>query len=573
MVFGIFAIGIGSGYVLDRVRTRTIQKASVADAIKNAPTDTETQTDQTTTTTNTVLTLSSLPEVKLIFTGDMLIDSSIKSLVKNKLDGDYEKIFGAAETILQKADITFGTFNGTFSATDTNRTETKAAVAMRNAGFDVLGTNYGGINRASKSLIETTLVIDGNGLTHTGAGRSYLNARLPVLIEKNGVTVGYLALTDSKNDWPLATENEAGLLWANDPQLEEIIAAAKAKADVLVVSFNWAETATTHTLRQELLAHTAIDAGATIVVGHHGSNLHDLEYYHGGIIAYNLGQLISSSGPKSGIHGLIFETGIRGGVINTVAAYGVVANTSGYIDSVAPVSMESLVREKGVTTIATPDEIINALPESIASEIVSHGPHANKVAITIDDGWSPTLVKQALDVLSTKSAKATFFTVGSIVDANRLNFIRAVTNGIELGNHTDTHGWLTQMNDTTIAKEMAGWQTKTDAALGTHYEVRWFRPPFMAGFAGHSKTAESVTSIAKANGMRIALWNVDPFSGISTRADVPTVTNYIINSAKPGSIILLHFTQEHIAALPAIIDGLRAKGLEPVTMSELMNLQ
>lgn len=70
--------------------------------------------------------------------------------------------------------------------------------------------------------------------------------------------------------------------------------------------------------------------------------------------------------------------------------------------------------------------------------------------------------------------------------------------------------------------------------------------------------------------MKIALWSIDPFSGISMRADAPTVADYVISNTGPGDIILLHFTQEHLIALPEIIDGLRAKGLEIVTLSELM---
>ena len=43
--------------------------------------------------------------------------------------------------------------------------------------------------------------------------------------------------------------------------------------------------------------------------------------------------------------------------------------------------------------------------------------------------------------------------------------------------------------------------------------------------------------------------------------------------AGPGSIVLLHFAPLDVAALPAIIDGLRAKGLEPVTLTELIEAQ
>ncbi len=576
---GVFAIGIGAGFAIDKVQSIR-QTAAIANAItgdeNNTVTGVDSEAEENTIPDYSVSQLSStnnnLPGITLTFTGDIKLNGSMKNLVKTKLDGDYQKIFGAAKGLIEKADITYGNFVGTFGNTDSNKTEVGALKGLQQSGFDVLSLSYTGSNLSIKNLTETMLSIDGNGLLRTGAGWSYANAREPRLIEKDGETIGYLSFSDNKNDWPKAFEKDAGILSANDPQIEEIISEARAKSNVLVVSFNWAESSKTHTLRQELLAHTAIDSGASIVVGHYGNNLQDIEYYHGGLIAYNLGNLLTGSGTKAdGIHGLILETNISHGVINNIRAYGVTEHKNGYIDSVNEISAESLIREKGVINQKSePKDFEKILPYSIARNTVSRGPKVNKVAITIDDGWNPVAVKRALDVLSTKSAKATFFIVGSVAEANNLNLIRAVTNGIELGNHTENHGWLTLMGQAQIAKEMAGWQTKIDAAINQHYETFWFRPPFMAGFIGHTPTAELVTKIAKEKNMRIALWGIDPYSGVSEKANAPAITNYIVSKAEPGSIILLHFSKEHIIALPDIIDGLRAKGLEPVTMSELM---
>ncbi len=575
---GVFAVGIGGGFLIENVRGNKSQTATTAETTDKASDKTNGNSGQKENiipdsgVSQLSTTNRNLSGLTLTFTGDITLNSTTKRLVKDKLDGDYTKVFGAAKALIEKADIAYGNFNGTLGIADNDKTDFDAMRGLQEAGFDVLSTSWSGKNRTLKDLIETMLSIDGNGLLRTGAGWSYQNAREPRLIEKDGETIGYLAFSDNKNDWPNATTDEAGTLSANDPQIEEIIAEAKAKSDVLIVSFNWAQTSKEHTLRQELLAHTAIDAGASIIIGHYGSNLQDIEYYHGGLIAYNLGDFLKSSGAKStGIHGLVLETNINNGVIDNIRTYGVTESQNGYIDSVNEISAESLIREKGVINKnidhKTFEEI---LPDSVRRETVTRGPKVKKVAITIDDAWNPVTVKKALDVLSLKNAKATFFPAGAMADANKLNLIRAVGSGIELGNHTDTHGWLTQMSETQISNEMNTWQKKIDLALGQHYETTWFRPPFMAGFSSQTKTAEVTTRVAKQKGMKIALWNVDPFFGISEKADAPAVTKFIVSRASAGSIILLHFTREHIAALPDIIDGLRAKGLEPVTLSELM---
>lgn len=590
IIIGIFAIGIGAGFAIETMQTKNQANlsANALSAEINGENSNSNQNSANSESNNQgssaneseisefsisqlATAKNNLPGITLTFTGDIKLNGNIKNLVKTKLDGDYQKIFGAAKSLIEKADIAYGNFIGTFGANDSNKTEVNALKGLRQTGFDVLSMSYNGSNLTLKNLVESMLTIDGNGLLRTGAGWNYTNAREPRLIEKNGETIGYLAFSDNKKDWPIAGEKDSGLLSANDPQIEEIISEARAKSDILVVSFNWADSSKTHTLRQELLARTAIDSGASIVVGHYGSNLQDIEYYHGGLIAYNLGNLITGSGTKTtSINGLILETNISGGVINNIRTYGVSENKNGYIDSVNEISVESLIREKGVIGKKADSKNLENLPSSVTKEVVSRGPKTNKVAITIDDGWNPALVKKALDILSVKNTKATFFLVSHNADINTLNIIRAVTNGIELGNHTDSHGWLTSMSQTQITREIETWQSKIDSILKRHYETAWFRPPFMAGFVGHTQTAEVVTKIAKEKDMKIALWNIDPFSGISEKADAEGVTNYIVSHASQGSVILLHFTPEHMLALPNIIDGLRAKGLEPVTMSELM---
>ncbi len=76
-------------------------------------------------------------------------------------------------------------------------------------------------------------------------------------------------------------------------QLESDVKAADALGDILVVSFHWgAEYQHTPSARQTELAHTAIDAGADVIVGHHPHVLQGIETYNNGLILYSLGNFI-----------------------------------------------------------------------------------------------------------------------------------------------------------------------------------------------------------------------------------------------------------------------------------------
>lgn len=61
-------------------------------------------------------------------------------------------------------------------------------------------------------------------------------------------------------------------------------------AQIVVVSIHWGDEGTYFPNdKQQSLGHQAVDAGADIVYGHHSHTLQPIEYYHGGVIYYSLG--------------------------------------------------------------------------------------------------------------------------------------------------------------------------------------------------------------------------------------------------------------------------------------------
>lgn len=74
--------------------------------------------------------------------------------------------------------------------------------------------------------------------------------------------------------------------------IEDIQRASK-ESDMVIVSVHWGkEYVDTPTEAQYRLGRTAIDAGASIVLGHHPHVLQGIEFYNGGIICYSLGNFI-----------------------------------------------------------------------------------------------------------------------------------------------------------------------------------------------------------------------------------------------------------------------------------------
>ena len=79
--------------------------------------------------------------------------------------------------------------------------------------------------------------------------------------------------------------------------VEDDIRRAKQQADVVVACFHWSKEYQYHPNPSMVaLAHAACDAGADMIIGQHPHSIQSIEYYKGKIIAYSLGNFISTRG-------------------------------------------------------------------------------------------------------------------------------------------------------------------------------------------------------------------------------------------------------------------------------------
>lgn len=178
------------------------------------------------------------------------------------------------------------------------------------------------------------------------------------------------------------------------------------------------------------------------------------------------------------------------------------------------------------------------------------------VALTFDDGpseYTPDFLK----VLREKGVHGTFFEVGQEMPGREEAMRQILAEGNELGDHTMNH------------VEFPGYDQIAGAAARirayTHFQPCLFRPP------GGGVNA-SVVATAGSLGMRTINWDVDPRDWSLPGTDA--IYSNIVSHARKGSIILMHDgggpRSETLAALPQIIDTLRARGFGFATVSELL---
>lgn len=241
--------------------------------------------------------------VDLTFAGDIMLDRGVKNSVRKNFNNDYSQLFAKVNfpDFLKDSDVFFANLEGPASDQGTDmhnlysfRMDPNVVPALAGVGVDVLSVANNHVGDWGRDAYADTLSrLKENEIQYAGGGNNETEAETPVIIEKYGMKIGYLAFSDKGPDWMAATTDQAGLLLASNPRFDEIIQNAAKQVDDLVVSFHFGEEyQTTHNARQELLAHKAVDDGAKLVIGAHPHVPEDTEVYKNSYIAYSLGNFI-----------------------------------------------------------------------------------------------------------------------------------------------------------------------------------------------------------------------------------------------------------------------------------------
>lgn len=192
----------------------------------------------------------------------------------------------------------------------------------------------------------------------------------------------------------------------------------------------------------------------------------------------------------------------------------------------------------------------------------SGGAHGNEVALTFDDGPGP-YTQQLVATLDKLGVPATFFAIGSQEQYFSAGTIAEIKSDDAIGNHTETHPMMASLSAHDQYEELFDQMAQIEVLGGKR--PRLFRPPY------GSFNATTFRELHHLHLLMI-LWSVD--TADYTLPGVSAIVHTALAGAKPGAIILMHDgggnRSETIAALPAIVKGLRKRGLHPVTIPRLL---
>jgi poly-gamma-glutamate synthesis protein (capsule biosynthesis protein) len=241
-----------------------------------------------------------------------------------------ESYFDYVAPVLRSADVVVGqvevvfTDRGICSSTDVaappcNPTNMRA---LPFAGFNVVTLAGNHVWDSGAAGIEDTIIgLQNYGISVTGAGMNIDEARRPAIVERAGTRFGFLSYNcvGPKESW--ATAKKPGCAYVNilthyeldhatpggppsiytfaEPRSLEAMVADIQKlrplCDVLVVALHKGIGHVPAKLAQyeKDVSHTAIDAGADLIIGHHAHILKGIERYRGKTIFHGLGNFVA----------------------------------------------------------------------------------------------------------------------------------------------------------------------------------------------------------------------------------------------------------------------------------------
>jgi len=179
--------------------------------------------------------------------------------------------------------------------------------------------------------------------------------------------------------------------------------------------------------------------------------------------------------------------------------------------------------------------------------------------LTFDDGPTPTLTPQIVELLARYDAYATFFVVGLHVRRAPAPLALVAEAGHTIANHTFSHKPLAGRGQEAFAEELQATEDLVAAALANvpslDHSLRYLRPP------GGGVDANTL-SYADALGYKVVGWDIDPKDW--RRPGAATIASSVIQRAFPGAIVVLHDggggSQQTVTAVETILEELGRQG-------------
>ena len=199
------------------------------------------------------------------------------------------------------------------------------------------------------------------------------------------------------------------------------------------------------------------------------------------------------------------------------------------------------------------------------NQIYLNGPNRKMVALTFDDGPDNLNTPKIIETLAKYHVKGNFFFIGEKVRKFPSVAKEAYNQGNLVLSHSYYHNDLSKETSSEIKADLALTEKAFSDVIGIKPAL--LRPPYGA-------VNNTVISTGVQNGYKEILWSIDTLDW--SQKESSNIENNVLKNIRNGDIILMHSNEdkaETAKALPNIIEGLKQRGFEIVTLQTLLNVK
>jgi poly-gamma-glutamate synthesis protein (capsule biosynthesis protein) len=237
--------------------------------------------------------------------GDILLANGTPSRMQ-RTAGD---IFANAGAVFDGCDVVLGNLECTLPGDGRTVLTQPRVIASAELVAGIKAAGFGAVTLANNHMFDCLEggfsrlrhLLEKLGIVYFGAGDNLDQAAAPAFLERNGLRLALIAAADRRSGCrQFATETSAGVAPLDIDRLRDGVLRARGEADVVLVSLHWGEERLAIPSPEQIAqAHGLVEAGASLVLGHHPHVIQGLEMHRGAAIVYSLGNFVACEVPYS----------------------------------------------------------------------------------------------------------------------------------------------------------------------------------------------------------------------------------------------------------------------------------
>ena len=208
------------------------------------------------------------------------------------------------KALMLSCDIVFANLECTLPGTGTVPTEPRVVSteeqisSLKKAGIGIVTlANNHMFDALDEGFERVAELLSQLNIEFCGAGRNAREAFQPAILESNGIRTAFIGVADKATGANrFASDNASGIARLETEKIAEIVSSLKERVHHVIVSPHWGEERfQVPSPEQRRQARSFVEAGASMVLGHHPHVLQGMEIYKGAPIVYSLGGLLANT--------------------------------------------------------------------------------------------------------------------------------------------------------------------------------------------------------------------------------------------------------------------------------------